>query len=342
MKTFFRLVTFTILACFLLIGYVGWQAHKLFVPASNNKGETVVFEVLPGTSGATVAHQLQQAGVILDEFSFRLMLRFEEARAKHSESSKLRAGVFRLDPSETPYMAYQRLLHDPPLTRQATFPEGRTTEQVAKILVSSHALDDSKDFLSEARFHGKDYGAWLPTNVEGYLFPETYKFPYRNTAKIAIEEMTGQFHDTILPIWESKKSTAPVKSLHDVVILASLVEREAQVDSERGTIAGVYVNRIKKDMKLECDATVQFALGKNDPNLKLADLKVDSPYNTYLHTGLPPGPIANPGRKSLVAAMSPTPSEYLYYVRNDKKDDGSHVFAKTYAEHLENCRKYQK
>lgn len=153
--------------------------------------------------------------------------------------------------------------------------------------------------------------------------------------------MVGQFKDTVFPIWEKKKDTAPFKSIHEIVVLASLVEREAQVDSERGLIAGVYVNRVRKEMKLECDATVQYALGKTKAVLLFSDLKIDSPYNTYMYPGLPQ-PDSNPGRKSLEAAISPTPSEYLYYVRNDIKNDGSHVFGKTYNDHINNCNKYQK
>ena len=336
MKTLFRLFTFCILVALVIAGYLGWQAHKLLIPAAPAGAKLVAFEVVTGTSGSEIAHQLKMAGVIDDELSFRLLLRF------HSKGTLLRAGVFRLDPAETPLQVFDRLLTAEPLTSHATFPEGLVIPQVAAILVKSGVLSQTNDFVHQAQTNGQAYGDWLPSNLEGYLFPDTYTFPFKNTDKSVLQRMTGEFAKVILPIWDKKKAKSPLKSFHDVVVLASLVEREAQVDSERGRIAGVYVNRIKKGMKLECDATVQYALGKQKALLSLDDLKIDSPYNTYQHVGLPPGPIANPGKKSLEAAMSPTPSEYLYYVRNDIKDDGSHVFGRTYAEHLDNCRKFQK
>ena len=320
----------------MLAGYVVWQGRKLLVPAAPPGAKSLAFEVVAGTPGTAIAHQLQQVGVIQDEFSFRLLLRF------HPDGTKLRAGVFRLEPSETPLQVFDRLLHAKPLTCQATFPEGLVITQVAEVLKKNGILSDTTAFVEEARFRGESYGDWLPGNLEGYIFPDTYEFPYRNTEKTVLERMTGQFHTTIFPIWEKRKAKSPLKTLREVVVLASLVEREAQVDSERGLIAGVYINRLKRGMKLECDATVQYALGKPKAILLFDDLKFDSPYNTYQHMGLPPGPIANPGKKSLEAAMAPTPSDYLYYVRNDIKNDGSHVFGKTFTEHQNNSRTYQK
>lgn len=130
---------------------------------------------------------------------------------------------------------FERLLTADPLTCQATFPEGLIIPQVAEVLNKSSILTDSKKFIQEAQGNGRAYGDWLPDNLEGYLFPDTYTFPYRNTEKTVLQRMTGQFHDIILPLWEKKKAKCPLKTLREVVILASLVEREAQVDSERGS-----------------------------------------------------------------------------------------------------------
>jgi UPF0755 protein len=335
-KNFIRFCFIVLCLVIFAVGYVVWRGQVLLECAAPSGAKWVPFEVVSGKSGTEVAHDLKSAGVIKDEFAFRMLLRF------HPKGKDLRAGMFRLEPSEDSLQVFERLLHSEPLTRQATFPEGLIIPQVAERLKKSEILADTKPFTDLCMKHGKEFGDWLPENLEGYLLPDTYTFPYQNTEKTVIERMVGQFKDTVFPIWEKKKDTAPFKSIHEIVVLASLVEREAQVDSERGLIAGVYVNRVRKEMKLECDATVQYALGKTKAVLLFSDLKIDSPYNTYMYPGLPPGPIANPGRKSLEAAISPTPSEYLYYVRNDIKNDGSHVFGKTYNDHINNCNKYQK
>jgi len=155
--------------------------------------------------------------------------------------------------------------------------------------------------------------------------------------------MIGAFNDKVVPMYEKKKKNLPYPlSLAQVVTLASLVEREAQLANERPIIATVYYNRLKKGMKLECDATIQYALGKPRHVLKYSDLRIKSPYNTYLHGGLPPGPIANPGLDSIKAVLEPERNDYLYYVRNDVKNDGSHVFSKTFNEHQAAIDKHQK
>jgi UPF0755 protein len=158
-----------------------------------------------------------------------------------------------------------------------------------------------------------------------------------------IRVLVRAFNEIALKMYEEKKHELPVElTLHEVITLASMVEREAQVPEERPTIAMVYYNRLKKNMLLQCDATVQFALGKQKEILTYADLKIDSPYNTYLYKGLPPGPIANPGIKSIKAVLAPENNDYLFYVRNDVKNDGSHVFTRTYQEHQDAIRQYQR
>lgn len=336
MKTFFRLLFVLFFVAVLVVGFLAYQGQALLEPAASPGAKWVAFRVGPGQSGADVADNLFKAGVIKDEFAFRMLLRF------HPKGAMIRTGTFRLEPSENSMQVLDRLLSSEPLTRKATFPEGYIIPQVAEVLRKEHILEDTKHFEELCKSKGKQFGEWLPDSLEGYLLPDTYTFPYEANDEAVISRMTGEFESAIVAQWEKKKSKAPMKTLHETVILASLVEREAQVDSERGLIAGVYVNRIRKGMKLECDATVQFALGKTKQVLLFSDLKIDSPYNSYLYPGLPPGPIANPGRKSLEAAMSPTPSEFLYYVRNDIKNDGSHVFGRTYTDHINNCNKYQK
>lgn len=321
----------------LLMGLTGAGLHyflKLTTPARPEADEVKVFEMKEGMLGADVSEALFREGLIADEFSFRMLLRF------HPRGRELKVGAFGLKASQAPLAIFDELLEGKPLTRKATFPEGMVIPEVAAVAKKARLLEDPKKFIAMASREGERFA--LPANLEGYLLPDTYEFPYRCDEEIVLKRFVDEFQARVLPLWEKKKATSYLKTLHEVVVLASLVEREAQVDRERGVIAGVYINRLRKGMRLECDATVQFALGKSKPLLTFADLKVESPYNTYRNEGLPPGPIANPGLRSLEAAMSPTPSQYLYYVRNDLKDDGSHVFGKTYDEHLSNCARYQK
>lgn len=308
---------------------------KLAQPAQPD-GKPVVFEVQQGMSGSDVAHALFAQGLIKDEFSFKLLLRY------HPQGKNVRVGVYELSPASSPLELFAQLQTAKTLTRKATFPEGLVVAQVAEIAKKSHLITDAQKFRAMATTEGKSFGSLFPANLEGYLLPDTYEFPYKCDEKLVLQRFTDEFRAHVEPLWKQSKARSPLKDLNQVVILASLVERESQVDRERPLIAGVYINRIRKGMRLECDATVQYALGKQKPILTFDDLKLESPYNTYLHEGLPPGPIANPGIRSIKAAMAPLPSKYFYYVRNDVKNDGSHVFGKTYAEHLANCSRYQR
>lgn len=335
MKWLLRGFLLLTLLALLAVGVAYHYGRHLIMPGPPGKSN-VIFQVKPGMTGADLAAALKREGLIYDDFSFRLMLRF------HPRGKDLRVGFFELHGGQTPIQLFDELLRARPLSRQATFPEGLIIPQVAAIARKSKLLSDPARFIQICEKQGKQFGDVFPANLEGYLLPDTYEFPWDCNEQVVVERFTSEFKARVLPLWEKKKAKAPLKTLHETVVLASLVEREAQVDRERGLIAGVYVNRLKLGMKLECDATVQYARGEVKQFLTFDDLKIDSPYNTYLYPGLPPGPIANPGIKSLEAAMSPTPSKYLYYVRDDVKGDGSHRFGKTFAEHESNISRYQR
>lgn len=171
----------------------------------------------------------------------------------------------------------------------------------------------------------------VPTpTVEGYLFPATYTFPDGTTARTAVAEMVERFERAWRPEW-NERLQALALTRHDAVTLASIVEREAVRPEERPVIAAVYYNRLKKGMRLESDPTVQYALGRHTARVLYRDLEVESPYNTYRRTGLPPGPIGSPGTPSLAAAVAPAKVPYLYFVAHP---DGHHEFRTTFAEHL--------
>jgi UPF0755 protein len=177
-------------------------------------------------------------------------------------------------------------------------------------------------------------------NLEGYLFPDTYALPRHADASMVVSQMVGRFMEVLTP--EVRAGTAEqTLSIRQLVTLASLVEKETAVPEERTVVAGVYANRLRTGMLLQCDPTVIYALqlaGTYDGNIRRADLSIDSPYNTYRYAGLPPGPIAAPGRGSLEAAANPAEVDYLYFV---SRNDGSHEFARTLAEHNRNVQRYQ-
>ncbi|MHB2021195.1 MAG: endolytic transglycosylase MltG [Candidatus Xenobia bacterium] len=284
-------------------------------------------------SGGAIARKLKDANLIRSTLAFQVLMKLRKA------DTHLVAGDYILSPAEDPETILGHIEHGDNVIRFVTFPEGWTARQMALRLSDDH-LEDEPDFLN-AVTHPPDKYSSFGGSLEGFLFPDTYDVPAGTTAADLVGRMVDRFDEKVSPEWQKHHGRTTLNLLQ-TVILASLVEREAQVPSERPHIAGVLYNRLQKGMPLQCDATIQYALGKVKPVLSLKDLEIESPYNTYKHTGLPPGPICNPGLSCLEAAMAPMKTDDLYYVRNDVKNDGSHVFARTYEEHEDNIRKYQK
>jgi UPF0755 protein len=308
------------------------------------KAADVEFVVPSGAGAEEIARQLEEKGLVKNADLFRIYLMLE------GKSGDLKAGRFQLKQGMTMAQIATVLVGGDAKFGTVTFtvPEGLTLEGIAEALEQQKVVD-KQAFLQEA-----DHGTFasellkeipqdgrIKHRLEGYLFPDTYEVFQGATAHDVIETMLKQMEVKVTPEMREQMKARGL-SLHQALTIASLVEREARVDRERKTISGVIQNRLrqKPPMKLQIDATVQFALGKTKEVLSLEDLKVESPYNTYLHEGLPPGPIASPGRSSLVAALEPEAHEFLYYVT---KNDGSgeHYFAKTHEEHLQNINKSQ-
>jgi UPF0755 protein len=213
-----------------------------------------------------------------------------------------------------------------------TVPEGYTVRQIARRLAEHHLVDEAQ-FLALAQTGGRSFHlrGWTPPddNLEGYLFPDTYTVPKGASARDVLQIMLENFARRVVVPYGAAADRFP-GGLPAAVTLASLVEREAEVDADRPLIAAVYRNRLKAGMRLQCDATVQYALPEHKARLFYADLRVDSPYNTYQHAGLPPTPIANPGLPSIEAALHPARVDYLYYVAGP---GGRHIFSRTLAGH---------
>lgn len=333
-----KVVLIILLAVVLLAAAfaAGAVAAGFYIIKPMGGAKPVRITVPKGAGAGQVAEKLEKKGLVRHAILFRLAVRVTDS------GRDIKPGKYLVDPNKNIMEILSQIKKGEGKLRLITVPEGLTMKQIAKLMEKENAAK-AQEFIKSARDDTYKVDGKILKKVEGYLLPDTYDFPARYKAPDIIGKMVDAFNKNAVPLYKKKKDDLPKKlTLHQVVTLASMVEREAQVPSERPVIAAVYYNRMKRGMRLECDATVQYALGKTKQYLKYSDLKVKSPYNTYLHEGLPPGPIANPGIKSIKAVLNPEKHDYLYYVRNDVKNDGSHVFSKTYQQHRAAIQKYQK
>lgn len=287
------------------------------------------FVIRSGESAQQIAMNLKKEGFIRHEAYFLLVSKMSK------QSSSLRAGLFEVSAAMTTRQIVDYLATTNGLPREIrlTIPEGFTAEDVADRM-QSVGLCNSSAFMAIVDNY-EDYGIDLrgieADNLEGFLFPETYFIDETVDCKKTARRMVKHFFKHFGPKEQQLAESLGLTTIQ-AVTLASLIEMEAQLDSERPRISGVLHNRLKRGMLLQCDASVQYALPERKKRLLYKDLEIDSPYNTYLYKGLPPGPISNPGSASLRAALKPEITDYLYYVaRSD--GTGSHIFSRSNAEH---------
>ena len=320
------LIVILIAAVAALAGFIYIYSQTTKAADSSNTTQTNV--VIPdGSSTTAIAGILKDDGIINNELACRM-------RAK-MDCAEYKAGTYSLSPSMTMTEISEILIkgRDNANTVNVTIPEGYTVKQIAEKMEKS-GVCSADDFIAESENGQFDYeflsGAVTGEHrLEGYLFPDTYELYKDSDPHAAIDKMLSHFNDVYNGLITSADSAVTSKyNENQIVTVASLIEREAKLDSERADVASVVYNRLDKGMKLQFCSTVQFALGKVKSRLYNSDLKIDSPYNTYLYDGLPPGPIAVPGKKSLEAAMNPASTDYLYFVVSSK-GDGSHNFAAT-------------
>lgn len=334
--------------------YLRTNAAEVDKPASVDD-RPVRFEVPPGAPARTIGQQLEQAGLIRDATLFEAYVRV------NGLDGRLAAGAFVLTPAMTLREVVDTLTQAQAAAISITIPEGWRVEQTAEYLSRRGLLGPVegaryRDQAVAGDLTGLDLSSYpflqdrpAGASLEGYLFPDTYLIPA--AAPTAIDVLARQldtFAQRVLPLYaEAQAANATSLSLHQALTLASIVEREAVVPEERPAIAGVYLNRLAADMKLDADPTVQYAMGYQPatgqwwktPVFLEEYSSVDSPYNTYLYTGLPPGPIAAPGLSSIRAVLYPEQHDYLYFVALPD-GSGRHVFATTFAEHADNVRRY--
>jgi UPF0755 protein len=318
----------------LLSGWV-WLYLESRAPASGAAGTPVVFEVEKGRSVAGVASALRDKGIIRKRTPF--LIAYDLFIAPRN----IKAGEYELTPGGRILDILELLVEGRVRLHAVTVPEGLTAKETFAHLAEA-GLGRSEDFEAAAR---DTTGIALldprATDLEGYLYPETYHFPKGTTAREILLAMTGQFRDVFGAALRTR-AAARGMSVRAAVVLASLIEKETALPAERRLVSAVFHNRLALGMKLDCDPTVIYGLtriGAYQGRLRTRDLKTDTPYNTYLHAGLPPGPICSPGRVSLEAAVDPAAADFLYFV---SRNDGSHEFNRTLADHSRAVREFQR
>jgi len=308
-------------------------------PANPGAVEKVEVNIPKGANSYQIAHLLKQKGLLKNTNAFVYYLRFT------GQDSLLKSGNYSLSPSRAVPELVDLLVQGTSDTVIFTVPEGYTVEQISSLLQEKGLIDSDRfdRLIAEGNFSYPfiDRLEELPEvscRLEGYLFPDTYHVGRNITEEEIINSMLNRFWDEMQHLQFPEKAAAMGLSLKEAITIASMVEKEAKVDEERPVIAGIIFNRLERGMLLQIDATVQYVLQGHRSTIYYEDLEVESPYNTYQVSGLPPGPIGAPGRKSLQAVLEPKDTDYLYYVA---KPDGSHAFAKTLQGHNANISKYQ-
>ncbi len=321
------LVVLTLLGAAVVAGSLRWALLPAMASAPPAR-----FDVRPGVSLGQVARDLESRGLIRNAAAFKMLARYRKL------DGALQVGEYEFSAALAPGEILTRIVEGRVVTFEVVLPEGLTASQVA-LRLEAAGLSNAADFSTFASDPASVGSLGVEgATLEGYLFPETYRLPrgveVRKVAKVLV--------DQFLEVWREVEPQARRQKLSmlEVVTLASIVEKETAVAHERSLIASVFRNRLRRGMRLETDPTVIYGISDFDGNLRRRDLEnTENPYNTYQISGLPPGPIANPGADALRAVVDPAESDYLFFV---SRNDGTHVFSKTYSEHVRAVDQYQR
>ena len=327
-----NLVLATLLVVVLAGAGVLTVVRAALEPVAPGSVQTSVFTVSPGEPVGRIATRLKRDGLLKSALAFRLLARWRGLE------SKLKIGEFELSPSLTPDELLDRIVAGRVVAYEVVIPEGFSLVQIADRLAEAGVVD-REDFLAVSRAPETAEALGVEGgSLEGYLFPETYRIPRGLPPDAVARVLVDEFHRAwteIAPLAEARDF-----SMQETVTLASIVEKETGAPEERPLIASVFWNRLDRDMRLETDPTVIYGIEDFDGNIRRSHLRDrDNPYNTYVIPGLPPGPIASPGRESLRAVVQPAESEYLFFV---SRNDGTPFFSRTYPEHSKAVARYQR
>lgn len=317
----------------ILIGTIalGWTLYNPLGPVNPLDQEEQLFTVKSGSSSTQIAHDLEQAGLLKNQRIFSIYARLS------GDARKFKAGEYLLNPAMDALTIMEKLVQGKVATITFTVPEGYQLRQIAQVFAQKGIAEEEEfwELVKNGEFT-QTFIQDIPqteNRLEGYLFPDTYTIAKGTPVKEVIAMMLERFAE----VYKRLPPNNTGLSMHEVVTLASIVEGESVLDKERPIIASVFFNRLKIGQRLETDATLQYAFGERKTRVLYKDLEIDSPYNTYRHQGLPPGPIGSPGEASLRAVLKPEETKYYYFVAR-KDNSGEHVFARTLAEHNRNKR----
>ena len=316
---------FTILGALAIVGTFTWFSHEFRKPGP--LPQNTVIEIASGSSLAKISDELLSTGAISHALVFKIGVRIK------GDASALKAGEYQISSAASMHDIMQLMQNGKTIMRSFTIPEGKTSYEIVRILNAVEGLN----------------GEVMEVPAEGSLLPETYHFQKGDTRAEKIVRMQSAMKETVEELWPGRDENLPFETKEEAITLASIVEKETAVTEERAKVAGVFINRLRRGIALQTDPTVIYAITKGEHQnegkgplgrrLLKKDLEFDSPYNTYKYPGLPPGPIANPGRASIAAVLHPEEHDYIYFVADGT---GGHAFGKTLAEHNANVAKWRK
>lgn len=338
MKILWRVLGAILLLALAAGGYAAWEAKKFLETPPATPGAELLFDVEPGAPFARVARQLHDKGVITDARKFTWLARYKEW------DGRLQAGRFALHTGWTPEKVLDQLVNGQPVLHRITLREGLTWWETARALEEAGLVrfEDFRSVIMDPEFL-RHYG--IPfASAEGFLMPDTYLLkkadvPDRAAARAVAGRLVDTFWQKTAPLWPDGQKPKG-QELRRLITLASIVEKETAVPAERARVAGVYANRLERNMLLQADPTVIYGIGPSfNGNLRRADLNdANNLYNTYQRPGLPPGPICSPGAAAIRGALNPEKHNYLFFVA--KTDGGEHDFSTTLEEHNRAVRRY--
>jgi UPF0755 protein len=291
----------------------------IYFPLVENSTIQKIINIPSGTNAKEIVHILEKNEIIRkNNYLFIILIKLSKLE------DKLKFGEYNLSPSLNMLQILNKLARGEIVVYKITIPEGYTSIQIAELLDKKEIVE-KESFLKLVKYGEKSW--------EGYLFPDTYEVPKKFGAENMFKLMLSNFERVAVDNKLINKAEQTGFTMDEIITLASIIEKEAKFAEEKRQISSVFHNRLKSGMKLQSCATIQYILGKPKEKLEESDLEIESPYNTYLYKGLPPGPICNPGIDSIVAALEPANEDYLFFVLGD---NGRHIFSKTYEEHLKN------
>ena len=334
MNAFIRSALLVLLACFLFaigsIRYLEWYLDQPGRAAGTNP-VAVILEVRPGDTYHGLSIRLSERGLIGNAKLFRIAVRYTKA------GSRLKTGEYEIRPGASPRKILAILSSGKSKLYPLTIPEGYRLTQIATAIEAA-GFATAEAVMEEAGRPERMTRLAIPTDsMEGYLYPDTYLFPKSATVADILDAMAHRFETLFPPSWRLRAEEMGF-SVHGIVTLASIIEKETAVASERPVISSVFHNRLERGMRLETDPTVIYGIQDYRGNIRKHHLREPTPYNTYVIRGLPPGPIASPGKEALKAALWPQETDYLFFVA---RNDGTHQFSTNIRDHNRAVRKYQ-